>query len=87
MEYAMVDATIVNVQRHGQGRKRRIQNQAIGQSKGGWTTKIRALTDALGNLFRFVLLPGQLYGTVGVEPLIVGVEFEGFIADKTFDSN
>jgi len=27
--------------------------------KGGMTTKILALTDALGNLVRFVLTPGQ----------------------------
>ena len=30
------------------------------------TTKILALTDALGNLVRFVLLPGQRYDTIGV---------------------
>jgi transposase len=45
------------------------------------------LTDALGNLVRFVLLPGQRYDTVGVAPLIKGVEFGGLIADKAFDSN
>ena len=32
------------------------------------TTKIVALTDALGNLVRFVLLPGQRFDTVGVAP-------------------
>ncbi len=51
------------------------------------TTKILALTDALGNLVRFVLLPGQRYDTVGVAPLIQGVEFDGLIADKAFDAN
>jgi hypothetical protein len=35
------------------------QNQAIGRSRGGLTTKIVALVDALGNLARFILLPGQ----------------------------
>src|ERR1700687_4145687 len=39
-------------------RKRGTASQAIGRSKGGMTTKILALTDALGNLVRFVLLPG-----------------------------
>ena len=34
------------------------------------TTKILALTDALGNLVRFVLLPGHRFDTVGVPPLI-----------------
>ena len=51
------------------------------------TTKILALTDALGNLVRFVLLPGQRFDTVGVAPLIDGIEFGGLIADKAFDSN
>lgn len=50
------------------------------------TTKIPALTDALGNLVRFVLLPGQRFDTVGVAPLIDGVCFGGLIADKAFDS-
>jgi len=51
------------------------------------TTKILALTDALGNLVRFILLPGQRYDTVGVPPLIEGLDFEALIADKAFDTN
>jgi transposase len=51
------------------------------------TTKILALTDALGNLVRFVLLPGHRFDTIGVPPLIDGVAFGGLIADMAFDSN
>lgn len=51
------------------------------------TTKILALTDALGNLVRFTLLPGHRFDTVGVAPLIEGLSFAGLIADKAFDSN
>ena len=51
------------------------------------TTRILALTDALGNLVRFNLLPGQRYDTVGVAPLIKGVAFDGLIADKAFDTD
>lgn len=51
------------------------------------TTKILALTDALGNLVRFVLLPGHRFDTVGVGPLIKDIEFGGLIADKAYDSN
>jgi transposase len=51
------------------------------------TTKILALTDALGNLVRFHLMPGHRYDTVGVPPLIDGVSFGGLIADMAFDSN
>jgi transposase len=51
------------------------------------TTKILALTDALGNLVRFVLLPGHRYDTIGVAPLIDGIEFGALLADKAFDAN
>jgi transposase len=51
------------------------------------TTKILALTDALGNLVRFELLPGHRFDTVSVPPLIDGVCFGALIADKAFDSN
>ncbi len=51
------------------------------------TTKILALTDALGNLVGFRLMPGNRYDSIGVPPLIEGIAFEGFIADKAFDNN
>ena len=51
------------------------------------TTKILALTDALGNLVRFELLPGHRFDTVGIPPLIDGVDFGALIADKAFDPN
>jgi transposase len=51
------------------------------------TTKILALTDALGNLVRFVLLPGQRYDSIGVGPLIEGLAFKALLADKAFDAN
>ena len=51
------------------------------------TTKILALTDALGCLVRFELMPGQRFDSVGVAPLIEGIEFDAFLADKAFDSN
>ena len=36
---------------------------------------------------RFELLPGQRYDTIGMAPLIRGIEFGGLIADKAFDAN
>jgi transposase len=32
-------------------------------------------------------MPGQRFDTIGVAPLIEGVEFGGLLADKAFDSN
>jgi transposase len=51
------------------------------------TTKILALTDALGNLVRFRLMPGHRFDTVGVAPLIDDIKFGALLADKAFDSN
>ena len=67
--------------------QRGIQNQAIGRSRGGLTTKIVALVDALGNLVRFVLLPGQRHDSVGVAPLLTDLDFSALLADKAFDSD
>ncbi len=41
--------------------------------------------DALGNLFRFILLPGQAHDMKGVAPLIRDVSFGALLADKDFD--
>jgi transposase len=44
-----------------------------------------ALVDGLGNLARFVLLPGQRHDTVGVPPLIKDINFGTLMGDKAFD--
>ena len=43
------------------------------------------MVDALGNLVRFVLLPGQRHDTIGVPPLIRGVTFGALLGDRAFD--
>ena len=63
------------------------QAQAIRRSRGGLTTKIVALVDALGNLVRFLLLPGQAHDMKGVAPLLRGIRFDAFLADRAFDAN
>ena len=56
----------------------------MGRSRGGLTTKIVALVDALGNRVRFVLLPGQRHDTIGVPPLIEGVAFGALLGWYAF---
>jgi hypothetical protein len=48
------------------------------------TPKILALTDRLGILVRFEVLPGS-FDAVGVAPLIEYVAFGGLIADEVFE--
>src|SRR4051812_49352796 len=86
-EYAMIDGTIVTVHQKASGAKGGAENNAIGRSRGGLTSKIVALVDALGNLVRFILLPGQRHDSVGVAPLIDGVSFDALLGDKAFDAD
>lgn len=58
-----------------------------GRSRGGITTKILALTDALGNLISFRLMPGQAHDLRETAELIEGVSCEMFLADRAFDAN
>jgi transposase len=87
LEYALIDGTIVTAHQKASGAKGGTQNQAIGRSRGGLTTKIVALVDALGNLVRFVLLPGQRHDTIGVAPLIEGAAFGALLGDRAFDAD
>jgi transposase len=86
-EYAMIDGTIVTVHQKASGARGGAETNAIGPSRGGLTSKIVALVDALGNLVRFVRLPGQRHDTVGVAPLIEGVSFDALLGDKAFDAD
>src|SRR3982075_4099547 len=55
-EYAMIDSTIVRAHQHCAGaQKKDGEDQAIGRSKGGLSTKIHAMVDALGNPLAFFL--------------------------------
>jgi len=45
------------------------------------------LVDALGNLAKFMLLPGQRHDSIGVETLLNGTVIDALIADKAFDTN
>ncbi len=46
-----------------------------------------ALTDALGNLIDFRLLPGQAHDLRGTGAIIEGLTCGQFLADRAFDAN
>ena len=43
--------------------------------------------DGLGNMLRFLLLPGQAHDMKGVAPLIHEISFGALLADKAFDAD
>jgi transposase len=59
----------------------------LGRSKGGFSTKIHILVDALGNPVEFLLSGGQEADVTRAEPLMKGHRAGAFIADKAFDSD
>src|ERR1700755_988222 len=71
----------------GCDRKRGDQNHALGRARGGLTSKIHMLADALGRPLRFILTGGQVHDVITAPALLDGVEGGGVIADKAYDSN
>nr|WP_155252316.1 IS5 family transposase [Paenibacillus polymyxa] len=88
-EQVMVDATIVRVHQHGAGAKGGKDRQAIGRSRGGLTTKIHAMVDALGYPLRFELTPGQDHDSVTGYRLLHELDScpGEVLADRAYDTN
>ena len=61
--------------------------QAIGRSRGGLTTKIHVLVDALGNPVDVMLTPGQAHDLACAELLIDSADPEALIGDKAYDAD
>jgi transposase len=59
----------------------------LGGSRGGLTTKIHMLADALGRPLKFMLTGGQVHDVVTAQAMIDGVEGHALVADKAYDSN
>lgn len=63
------------------------EDQAIGRSKGGLSTKINVTCDALGNPTGFHLTPGQAHDLDGADVLLKDMQAEALLADKAYDAD
>ena len=69
-----------------QDKKTTPEQECLGRSRGGFSTKIHACCDALGNPRRFILTPGQCSDHRQAETLL-GEDIPGaVVADKGYDS-
>ena len=59
----------------------------MGRSRGGLTTKVHMLADALGRPLRFILTPGQTGDITQAPALLQGQNGDAVLADKAYDSN
>lgn len=87
LESHMIDATIIRAHACSAGYgKDSGKIQALGRSRGGFTTKIHARTDALGYPLQFILTPGQRHEITQAENLTENISKATLIADKGYDS-
>ena len=68
-------------------RSKKDPDQAIGRSRGGLSTKIHALVDALGNPLSFLLTARQTHDLAGADALVPQMAADLLIADKAFDAD
>ncbi len=61
--------------------------QALGRSRGGFSCKIHACVDALGNPLRFILTGGQRNDITQASDLTAGYTCEWVMADTAYDSD
>jgi len=84
----MLDTSIVRAHPCAAGYKKGSQEeQALGRSKGGFTTKIHVVVDALGQALRFSLTAGHRHDITQAFYLIKGFKNSNIIADKAYDSD
>ncbi|WGR97522.1 IS5 family transposase [Bradyrhizobium sp. ISRA443] len=86
-EYLIVDSTIVRAHQHAAGAKKGGEDQALGRSRGGLSTKIHMAVRGLGCPVRFTLTAGQKGDAPQAAALIEGLPAEVVIADTAYDAD
>lgn len=85
LEYIMIDSTVVRAHACAAGYNN--QNlEGLGRSHGGFTSKIHAKVDALGNPLQFIITPGQASDVKQAPRLLKNVFNAYVIADKAYGS-
>ena len=83
-EWFMIDGSIIRANQCAAGYNKE-SNEALGRSCGGFSTKIHALVDALGNPVKFVLSPGNEHDVTRAEELTKDLKTK-ILGDKGYDS-
>ena len=89
MEWLIIDTTIIRAHPCAAGALKTSGGQAcqaLGRSRGGFSTKIHIAVDGLGNPLRFMLTAGQRHDITCAEALVDGYNSEYVIADTSYDA-
>lgn len=83
-----IDSTYVKAQRAAFGAKRGRSAEAIGRSRGGWTTKVHALTDVVGRPYALMLTAGNVSDVKAAPALLERAgRMRYLLADKGYDAD
>lgn len=86
LENAMIDSTVIRAHACSAGYKQQ-EEQGLGRSKGGFSSKIHALVDALGNPLKFLITGGQRNDITQADVLVSGITNANVLADKGYDAD
>jgi transposase len=86
LEWEFIDGSIVRAHQHSTGACS-TENEAIGKSRGGNTTKIHMAVDSYGLPIEFQLTGGEVHDAKAAPELILKLQKSAYvIADKGYDS-
>jgi transposase len=84
----MLDSTIIRAHQHAAGAEgSSAEAEALGRSRGGFSTKVHVACDGLGKPVKIILTPGQDHDVTQGPALISGSDAKKIIADKGYDSD
>ena len=86
LQQMLIDSTVVRAHPARRGGAKLRRGGSLGRSRGGFGTKIHAVTDALGNPLVFVLTGGPA-SDIGQAERLMGIPGPAVIGDKGYDSD
>ena len=85
LESIMIDAAIVRAHACAAGYGDQ-EAEGLGRSAGGFSSKVHAKVDALGNVLKIIITPGQRHDVTQAKLLLEGTKDANVIADRGYDS-
>ena len=87
----LIDSTIVKAHPHAAGARRANgggqEAQALGRSRGGFTSKVHAVVTGDGELLRYRLTGGQVNDVTQAALLVHGLRGRAVVGDRAYDAD
>jgi transposase len=87
LQLLLVDSTIIRAHQHAAGGSGGQEEEDLGRSRGGFSTKIHIAVNEVGAPVNITLSPGQEADINHAKPLLEGCNPKKVLADRGYDSN